>query len=213
MGIVPQGIKLIIIGCAALIAGILLFFWTKWIGLPLIILSLIFTLFSLFFFRDPVRDKIFAPGEIGAPGDGKIISISKEDYYDIVVIRIFLSIFNVHLQRAPIDGEVTDVDFHEGKFEIAYKPEAKDNQRNKIRIEGENGRFAEVEQIAGAIARRIACYVNKGDRIKVGDKIGMIYFGSQVALYLPADRVNILVRKGEKVRAGETVIGLWKRKG
>jgi len=78
-----------------------------------------------------------------------------------------------------------------------------------IKIEGKNGKWAFVEQITGAIARRIACYVKEGDTVKIGQKIGMIYFGSQVALYLPQNAV-ITVKEGDKVFAGETIIGLWK---
>jgi len=168
----------------------------------------IFTVFSMYFFRDPLRDRAFAQDQIASPADGTILSIRQEEREGIVVIRIFLSIFNVHLQRAPIAGKIAKIKFTQGKFAIAYKPEAKDNQRNLIRIEGEKGRAVEVEQITGAIARRIVSYVKEGESVDASRKIGMIYFGSQVALYLPKD-VKLLVKEGDKVAAGETVIGAW----
>ncbi|MEF3280958.1 MAG: phosphatidylserine decarboxylase [Elusimicrobiota bacterium] len=176
----------------------------------LVFLFLTTLVFSLYFFRDPKRNIQFSEDEIASPADGTIISISNENFSDILVVRIFLSVFDVHLQRTPINGKVKDITFTPGKFHIAYKPQAKDNQRNIIKIEGENNKWAWVEQITGAIARRIVSYVKVGDYVKTGDKIGMIYFGSQVALYLPKD-VELKVSVGDKVKAGETLLGLWKK--
>lgn len=211
MPIVPEAVKMLITGVVFAAVSLIINIWFRWAGITLLVLSLIFIAFVLFFFRDPARDRIFAPGEICAPGDGKILSVSSEDDSGTVVVRIFLSIFNAHLQRSPMDGEIKSVRFEKGTFEAAYKPGARKNQKNTIRIEAGDGKFADVEQITGAIARKISCYVKEGDEVKIGDKLGMIYFGSQVALRLPASRVNILVKEGEKVEAGETVIGLWKK--
>ncbi|PIS46703.1 MAG: phosphatidylserine decarboxylase family protein [Elusimicrobia bacterium CG08_land_8_20_14_0_20_51_18] len=208
MGIVPEGVKLLAVGTAGLLASVFLSIYSKWLGIPLLTVFFIFTVFSMYFFRDPLRDRAFAQDQIASPADGTILSIRQEEREGIVVIRIFLSIFNVHLQRAPIAGKIAKIKFTQGKFAIAYKPEAKDNQRNLIRIEGEKGRAVEVEQITGAIARRIVSYVKEGESVDASRKIGMIYFGSQVALYLPKD-VKLLVKEGDKVAAGETVIGAW----
>jgi len=207
MGIMPEGIKLLIVGIIGIAASIFLLIYSKYLGIPLLTIFIIFTLFSLYFFRDPIRDRLFTDDQICSPGDGTIISI-KEESKGIITIRIFLSIFNVHIQRSPIKGKVTKVKFIKGKFAIAYKPDAKDNQRNIIKIEKDDGKIIEVEQITGAIARRIASYVKEGDKVNTGQKIGMIYFGSQVALHLPKE-VKILVKEGDKVFAGESIIALW----
>jgi phosphatidylserine decarboxylase len=210
MGLAPEGWKLVYIGLAAALVGCVVFFWMKWVGIPLLILGVFFALFSAFFFRDPTRDKDFAPGEIVCPADGTVLSVKTESDPDVIVVRIFLSIFNVHIQRSPLEGKVESVTYTKGRFHIAYKPEAADNERNLIKIKGENGRFVNVEQITGSIARRIVAYVKAGDEVKAGGKIGMIYFGSQVAVYLPKDS-RILVNVGDKVYGAESILGHWAR--
>lgn len=169
--------------------------------------SLISVLFSLYFFRDPTRNSYFNSSEISSPADGRIISISDEGS-EHLVIRIFLSIFDVHIQRSPVSGKIKEIKFFPGRFNIAYKPQAKENQRNLIKIISENGKEVWVEQITGAIARRISCYVKENEKVVNGQKIGMIYFGSQVALYLPKD-VKLRVKVGDKVKAGVDIIGTW----
>ena len=208
MSIVPEGIKLVCIGAAVAIVGGVASFWLKWLGIPVLVLGVFFALFSAYFFRDPDRDKIFAPGEVVCPADGTVLSVRTESDPNVTVVRIFLSIFNVHLQRSPMEGKVESVTHTRGKFAVAYKPEAAKNERNLIKITGENGRFAYVEQLTGSIARRIVAYVKPGDAVKAADRIGMIYFGSQVAVYLPK-ATRILVRPGDKVYGAETILGLW----
>lgn len=170
-------------------------------------LSLVIFLFSLYFFRDPKREKTFKDDEISSPADGTVLSISDEGK-DKLVIRIFLSVFNVHIQRSPVSGKIKEIKFFPGKFNIAYKHEAKDNQRNLIKIISENQKEIWVEQITGAIARRINCYVKENEIVKNGQKIGIIYFGSQVALYLPKD-VKILIKPGDKLKAGIDIVAKW----
>lgn len=208
MGFAPIGIKLISAGVAAAIAGGALIGWCRWTGMALLFLGLFFAGFSAYFFRDPERPRVFAPGEIACPADGTVLTIKNEGIPGITVLRIFLSVLNVHVQRAPIAGKVEKVKFTQGEFAIAYKPEAAQNQRNLIRIAGENGRVVEIEQITGSIARRIACYVKEGQVVKAGERVGMIYFGSQVAVYLP-ESVKISVKTGDKVAGAETVLGTW----
>ncbi len=208
MSIVPEGIKLVCIGVAAAVVGGVASFWLKWLGIPVLVLGVFFTLFSVYFFRDPERNHVFAPGEIVCPADGTVLSVGTEDNPGVTVVRIFLSVFNVHLQRSPMDGKVESVTYTKGKFAIAYKPEASKNERNLIKITGDNGRFAHVEQLTGSIARRIVAYVKPGDTVKATDRIGMIYFGSQVAVYLPVTS-RVLVKSGDKVYGAETVLGLW----
>jgi phosphatidylserine decarboxylase len=205
MPLTSEGIKLVLIGVVGLISSYYLNSYSKILSIPLFIIFFIFTSFSLYFFRDPKRDRKFSDNEISSPGDGRIMSIKKEG--DYLVVRIFLSVFNVHLQRAPVSGKIKNIEFIPGKFAIAYKPEAKDNQRNIIDIETKDGKIFRVEQITGAIARRIACYVKVGEEVKTSQKIGMIYFGSQVALYLP-DNVKVTVKENDMVKAGDSVIGL-----
>lgn len=208
MKIAKEGL---LIASISLFGIILSIYYIKYSKLYIILLTIfsIFFLFSLYFFRDPQRNFQFKDNEIASPADGTVLSVGSEGDKNIIVVRIFLSIFNVHLQRAPISGKIKKITFTPGKFHIAHKPEAKDNQRNLIEIESENGRWAFVEQITGAIARRIVTYVKENEKIEKGQKIGMIYFGSQVALYLPSN-VEILVKPKDKVEAGKTVIGIWK---
>ena len=133
------------------------------------------------------------------------------------VVRVFLSIFNVHLQRSPIHGTVKTVEYKEGKFLMAWDPSAHDvNEQNIITIENEYGTYI-VQQISGFLARRCVSWVKAGDTLKMGDKIGCIKFGSQVDLHLPKI-FEITVKPGDKVRAGITVMGkitekiAWKTK-
>ena len=208
MGFAPIGIKLIAGGVAAAALGGVLMAWSRWAGVPVLFLGLAFASFSAYFFRDPERERVFAPGEIACPADGTVMTIKNEGTPGITVVRIFLSVFNVHVQRAPIAGRIEKIKYTKGKFAVAYAPEAAENERNLIRIAGEYGRTVEIEQITGAIARRIACYVEEGRQVKLGERVGMIYFGSQVAVYLP-DTARVLVKPGDKVAGSETVLGLW----
>ncbi|MDR0734508.1 MAG: phosphatidylserine decarboxylase [Elusimicrobiota bacterium] len=165
--------------------------------------------FAAFFFRDPRRDIVFADDEIACPADGKVLSVKTEDDPNMIVVRIFLSVFNVHIQRAPIDGKVGDVIYTKGSFAFANNPAADKNERNLIKFQ--NGdKFANIEQITGAIARRIEAWVKTGDDVKAGQKVGLIYFGSQVAIYMPKDKVRVIVKEGQCVQGGLTVLGLWK---
>ncbi len=208
MGFAPEGIKLIAGGAIAAAVGGMLAVWSRPLGLPLFFLGLAFAAFSAYFFRDPERDKVFAPGEIACPADGTVLAVKNEGTPGITVVRIFLSVLNVHVQRAPMEGKITRSKYTKGSFAIAYKPEAARNERNLTRIDGEYGRFIEVEQITGSIARRIASYVKEGDTVRQGERIGMIYFGSQVAVYLP-DTARVLVKPGDKVQGAETALALW----
>ncbi|MEK7720761.1 MAG: phosphatidylserine decarboxylase [Elusimicrobiota bacterium] len=208
MGFAPEGIKLIAGGIIAAAAGGMLAAWSRGLGLPALFLGLVFAGFSAYFFRDPERDKVFAPGEIACPADGRVMTVKNEGTPGITVVRIFLSVLNVHVQRAPMEGKIEKIKYTRGKFAIAYKPEAALNERNLMRITGEYGRFVEVEQITGSIARRIACYVKEGQDIRQGERIGMIYFGSQVAVYLP-ETARVLVKPGDKVAGAETALALW----
>lgn len=209
MNLAPAGFKILTITVAITGIGGLIAYWCSWCGVPLLVLGLLLTAFSAYFFRDPERNRSFGPDDIICPADGTVLSVGHEDDPEVLVVRIFLSVFNVHVQRSPLAGTVEKVKYEKGAFAVAYKPEAKVNERNLIKIKGENGRWAGVEQITGAIARRIACYVKEGQALSGGERVGMIYFGSQVAVYLPKSAV-INVKPGDKVAGAETVLGVWK---
>ena len=208
MGFAPIGVKVISWGVVSAVVGGLLLGCCRWLGLPLLFLGLFFAGFSAYFFRDPERPRVFAADEIACPADGTVLTVQNEGTPGITVVRIFLSVLNVHVQRAPVAGKVTGVKFTQGKFAIAYKPEAADNQRNRIAIKDAAGRTVEIEQITGSIARRIACYVGEGQDVKAGERVGMIYFGSQVAVFLP-EAAKVQVKPGDKVAGAETVLAKW----
>lgn len=201
--VLPFGLKLFAGGI--LIACVFFFFNWRTVGAIFTLLAV----FCAFFFRDPKRDAAFAEDEIACPADGTVMSIKTEEDPNSVVIRIFLSIFNVHVQRSTLTGQVGEIFYNEGSFLFADHPESSKNERNLIQI-NQGDRFAHVEQITGAIARRIECWVKPGQDLKIGEHLGLIRFGSQVAVYLPKDRVRVIVKEGQKVEGGLTVLALWK---
>jgi len=170
-------------------------------------LSTIFFILSMsimLFFRDPERKVPTGDKLIIAPADGKIIVLRDND--DGVTISTFMSVFNVHINRSPVDGEVKSVTFFPGKFLSAFKEDAlKENQRNEIVYSTKSGEVR-MHQVTGAIARRTIFNLKAGDKVTAGDKVGLIRFGSRVDLFLPAGS-EIDVKLKQKVRGGETVIG------
>jgi len=178
-------------------------------GLAACAVGLAWALFAAFFFRDPHRPLPEDLSRIYSPGDGTVMSVEPEDVSNAVTIRIFLSIFNVHLQRAPCSGTVRDAEYFRGSFRAAMSRAARHNERCVIKIvpDGHAGVLV-VEQIAGLIARRIECRVGIGDKVLAGERYGMIHFGSQVAVTLPAD-TRVLVAPGDRVCAGVTPIAAW----
>lgn len=206
----PRGKKTAaIIFALALTAFIVYLLTCSFLSLTVAVLYAAIGVFVAFFFRDPYRPTVFKEDEIACPADGRILSIKTEGDDNVLVIRIFLSIFNVHIQRATIDGEVQEVKYTKGKFAFANNPEANNNERNLIKF-ANGDKFAHMEQITGAIARRIECWVKPGEKVKAGQYAGMIYFGSQVAVYLPKDKVKITVKEGQHVQGALTVLGLWR---
>lgn len=177
----------------------------------LTVLPALLIIFILFFFRNPRREVPADKNLILSPADGvimKIDEIFEEKFIKDKAIRIsiFLSIFNVHLNRSPLQGEVRYRYYRPGKFIPAFKSHASDiNEKNFIGIESRGFKIM-VCQITGFIARRIKCWVDEGKRLGGGEIIGIIKFGSGTELFLPAGS-KLLVKKGDKVRAGETVIG------
>lgn len=171
------------------------------------------TLFTIYFFRDPERKIIAENGQIVAPADGKVISIDEVEEKDFMGgrckrISIFLSIFNVHINRSPVDGTVEMVRYKPGKFAVASTDHASlNNESNFIGIGGEGIRVA-VKQITGAVARRIVCHCNPKQQLQVGERIGMIRFGSRTELYVPLE-CEISVSIGQKVKGGLSLVGTY----
>jgi len=165
---------------------------------------IVFALFCVYFFRDPKIKVTQGEGLILSPCNGTVMEVTEEGEHKI--IRVFLSIFSVHLQRSPVGGTVVDVTHKDGKFYAAWNPRAQsENEQNIIAIKSEDTVYL-VRQIAGLVARRCVSWVKKNDVIKAGDKIGMIKFSSQVDLHLPKTAV-IDVKPGDKTKAGITVMG------
>lgn len=197
--------------------GLVLALFPYWVCKFFSALTFVLAIFSLYFFRDPRRNALHGSADASAsilsPGDGRVLEVS-EEWSPILgektkVIKIFLSIFDVHLQRAPIPGKIEKIEYQKGKFLDARHPRASfENERNSILIK--NGKCkVVVKQIAGWIARRIVCYIQEGEEIGLGQRLGIIQFGSQVDLFLPMD-IEVLVKKGEVVKGGVSVVAIQK---
>ena len=202
MRILKEGIPFILpsfLGSVVLAAASL---WLPIICLVIGVIFLVFALFCVFFFRDPKITVTRGDGIILSPCNGTVMEITDDD--GMKVIRIFLSIFSVHLQRSPVSGTITNIVHKDGKFLAAWNPRAHiENEQNIFTIQNENGIFI-VRQIAGLVARRCVSWVKTGDLLKAGDKIGMIKFSSQVDLHLPKT-ADIIIKPGDKVKAGLTI--------
>ena len=191
----------------ALLGGALLGSFLFWLGVA-------FTLFCLYFFRDPERVPPARPGLVLAPADGHVVSVmpvkppvelgmGEETRWRIA---IFLSVLDVHVNRMPCDGTVTRIAYHHGKFLSANLDKASDeNERNALALRLPDGRDIAVVQIAGLIARRILCDAKVGDAVQAGDRFGIIRFGSRTDIYLPPGVVP-MVAVGQTMIGGETVL-------
>jgi len=166
--------------------------------------------FVTWFFRDPERSIPNDPNVVVSPADGKITEIVTEkepiNGETCKRVTIFLSVFNVHVNRVPISGTIKDIRYNPGKFLAAFNPKASmDNEQNIILIN--NGKInILVKQIAGLIARRIVCWPNKGDHYEAGQRYGLIRFGSRVDILLP-ENIKLSVACGERVSGGQSIIG------
>lgn len=168
--------------------------------------------FIVQFFRNPKREIIAQANEILAPADGKVVVIEEtfESEYlkeNRIQISIFMSPLNVHANRNPISGEISYTKYHKGKYLVAWHPKSSiENERNTVVIKSQNGLEILFRQIAGAMARRIKCYVRKGDNVQQGKEFGFIKFGSRVDIFLPLD-AQVKVKIGDKSIAGKTILG------
>ncbi|MEO0258144.1 MAG: phosphatidylserine decarboxylase [candidate division WOR-3 bacterium] len=165
----------------------------------------VFFLFSIFFFRDPSREKKFDTDEIVSPADGKILEIANEG--GEVSISIFMSLTDVHVNRVPYGGKVRSIKRSGKKFLRAFLKEADfENVQCETVIESPSLGEYRVIQITGIIARRIVNNLKVGQEVKTGQRMGIILYGSKVKLILPSEKVEILVTPGQKVKAGITTI-------
>jgi phosphatidylserine decarboxylase len=174
-------------------------------------ISFLLTLFVVSFFRNPERTPPGNEKSVVAPADGTVIVVERVPETPLgteaLKISIFMSVFNVHVNRAPLGGTVVDIAYHPGRFLDARDGRASsENERNGVVLETAAGVRIAFVQIAGLIARRIICYPRVGDAVERGKRYGLIRFGSRVDVYLPVD-VEPLVKLGDKTVAGETVLG------
>jgi phosphatidylserine decarboxylase len=189
-----------------------------WLFWPLAIVPLAMALFVIAFFRDPQRRVPQEAGLVVSPADGTVFSIRELDHDDslggpAVVIDIFLSVLNVHINRVPVPCRVLGIQYRPGKFLNALRPEAaRENESLELQLESAVApyRTLRVRQITGAIARRIVCWARPGDHLPRGGQFGMIKLGSRTELTLPREEgLEICVGKGDKVRAGTTVMARY----
>jgi len=172
-------------------------------------LALTAALFTLMFFRDPERHSPDEEGILLAPADGRVVLVRKIDHpytgKNSILLSIFMSPFNVHVNRIPMDGQVTGLDYHPGKFLMAFDPKSTEqNERMTIRLENERHRLI-FTQVSGFLIRRIVCDLAIGSRVVQGARFGMIKFGSRVDLVIPPG-FELSVREGDPTRGGETIV-------
>ncbi len=176
------------------------------------LLGLAGTFFLAAFFRDPDRTVPTAANLVVSPADGRVVTaetVAETDYLDgpRLKISVFMSVFNVHVNRIPYEGTVRRVAYHPGKFLAAHLDKAsRENEHNAVFVETPDGRMVCTVQIAGLVARRILCGVREGDSVSRGRRFGMICLGSRLDIYLPPD-TSPSVTVGDRVRAGTSVIG------
>jgi len=208
----PEGRKFVLIaGAATLLLYFVVSHFLGWIGVG-------FTIWTAAFFRDPIRTTPLNPKLVIAPADGLVTMIAKVPPppelagpdgltdFEMTRVSIFMSVFDVHINRAPVTGRVRKMAYVPGKFVNADLDKAsEDNERQHFLIETEDGVRLGVTQIAGLVARRILAFVHEGDAVGIGERIGMIRFGSRVDVYLPAG-TGARILLGQRAIAGETVI-------
>lgn len=172
-------------------------------------LAIVFILLSIYiayFFRNPKRIIPAGNNLLVSPADGRVVKIYQEAGGGDQTISIFLNIFNVHVNRSPISGQLKQLEYKRGKFKAAFDDEAsRVNEQNVITISG-NGIQVVVKQIAGLIARRVVCWKKPGYNLERGELFGLIRFGSRVDIVMPG-RVKILVKVGDRVWGGTSILG------
>jgi len=184
--------------------------------LGLFVLTSALGLFTLYFFRDPLRQPPADPRAMVSPADGKVLDVTKVQEPNFIGgeamrIAIFLSVMDVHINYVPYAGTVSYLKYNKGKFYRANIPSASDeNEHTFIGVESDLGKYA-FKQSAGLIARRIVCRLKLGDKVKTGEKFGMIKFGSRMEIFLPS-WATVTIKEGDRLRAGESVIAIANEK-
>ncbi len=204
-----EGFKIITITALVIVALIVLLnilcpHQSVWHILAYIILGL-YMIWTICFFRLPMREVNEVENAVIAPADGEIVAneiVFEDEYFkkEMRMVSIFMSIYNVHLNFYPISGTVSYRKYHPGRFLVAWKPKSStENERNTVVVRDDKGREVLSRQIAGFVARRIICDVEPGDEARVGDEFGLIRFGSRVDVFMPTDSV-VKVKIGDKTR-------------
>lgn len=198
-----DGILWVVVPLAAAIVAAAFGLW--YLAAPLLVLAA----FMAYFFRDPRRTAPDDPSVVVSPADGRVtrverVSPAQED--SPTLVSIFLSPFDVHINRSPIAGEVTDVVYTKGRFRMATREDASIvNEQNALTIRGERVTVV-CKQIAGILARRIVCWKRAGEKVELGERIGLIKFSSRTDLLLPRE-IDVQVKAGDRVRGGVTIVG------
>jgi len=198
-------------GLPIIVFFVLLTIFSAFLHISVSVIFLVLLSFCVFFFRDPEREITKGENIVLAPADGKVVAIeqiqdSKISDEPVNRISIFLSIFDAHINRAPVDGEIVYLEYSKGRFLDARNPKASEVNENNFIVLSHKGAKIALRQIAGKIARRVVCKCNKGDKLKIGERIGMIRFGSRTDLFLPMN-AEISVKIGDMVKAGITIMG------
>jgi phosphatidylserine decarboxylase len=191
----------LVLGAAAMFLG--------WRVASLLLLAL--GLFVVYFFRDPQRLPPNEPGIVVSPADGRVMEVVTEPWDGRAGqrISIFLAVWNVHVNRSPMAGRITRVNYRPGKFYAAMRSRASvENEQNVIHLETERGEIV-FKQIAGWIARRVVCWKSSGDMLKLGERVGMIRFGSRMDVWLPLG-AEIVARPGQHVAGGVSILARWR---
>ena len=207
LGIAREGLPFVGIGLLIALLFLLL-------GLSsLMIVAGALTLFVLYFFRDPDREAGAEQKAVLTPADGKVLGVWNLERGDnplgtrAVKVSVFMSLFNVHVNRIPVGGRISRISYRPGAFFAANLDKASEkNEQNAVFLETQDGRKIVCVQIAGLIARRIACWIREGDEVQAGQRFGLIRFGSRVDVYLP-EGSRVVVQPGHKVKAGKTILG------
>ena len=202
-----EGIKFVLIFALITVGFFFISDWLGWAGVGL-------TIWCYYFFRDPQRTTPTRDGLLVSPADGIISLIEKAVPPEelgmspeaLTRVSVFMNVFNCHVNRAPIAGDVVSIAYRAGKyFNASLDKASSDNERNSLVLKVADGRQIAVVQIAGLVARRIVCFVKKSQVMRTGERFGLIRFGSRVDVYLP-EGVHSLVSVGQSMVAGETVI-------
>jgi phosphatidylserine decarboxylase len=199
---VRDGIPYVVIPLVLAVVPVILGFWL--LAIPFVLIAA----FMAYFFRDPDRSIPTEPGIVLAPADGlvTIVRLADGQANTESLVSIFLSPLDVHINRSPISGIITEIAYKKGKYLMATKEESRLlNEQNTLTIQGD-GLTVKCTQIAGILARRIVCWKQQGERVKCGERFGMIKFGSRTDVLMPPN-VDVLVQEGMRVQGGVTIVG------